>query len=101
MLVSGFKPSDYSHHVKQTKDAAFGFDKVVTVPCDDLSFKIRHRDDGLMHVSQHIQDHGHCTSLKLSAWKLVEYDILFHTDSDICFHVNPDPYVADFVNEPD
>jgi len=103
MLVSGFKPSDYSHLVKETEDAAFGFDKVVTVPYDDLTFKIRHKGDGLMPVSDTVfgRQDGSCTTLKLSAWKLVEYDVIFHTDTDICFHENPNPYVNDFVNEPD
>jgi hypothetical protein len=96
LIVSGFNSSEYTN-------LAEGFTKVVNVPIGDLGFKIRKQGDGLTPLSNNLQDRqdGNCTSLKFWTWYLVDYDAVLHTDTDVCFEENPDPYIEKFANKSD
>ena len=101
LLASGYNTSqlDPLLHGLEEKGGR-GLDRIVYVNMSDLAFKIRTKDDGLMPLSPGLQNRkdGPCTSLKLWAWDLVDYEAIFHTDSDVCFRQNPDPFVAEFVH---
>ena len=84
------------------------WDRVLAVPMDRLGFLFRdHRfdfNDTLRPQTYRLQSRrdGACTTLKFSAWALLEYDGLFHSDTDICLHEDPVPYLHQFcsVGEP-
>ena len=40
---------------------------------------------------------GLCTSLKLHAWNLVQFDAVLMSDTDVCLFQDPVPYLAEFA----
>lgn len=105
LLVSGFDFEQYKHLLKNKElDANYGFDKIVNIPNADLALKLRQNGDGVYATNDSIQDRedGTCTTLKFWAWELQdEFDVILHTDTDLCFMQNPDAYVLNFMESPD
>ena len=105
LLVSGFDFEQYNHLLKnKDSDEHYGFDRIVNVPYGDLALKLRQKGDGVYAANDLIQDRedGTCTTLKFYAWELQdEFDVVFHTDTDVCFGENPDPYILNFMENSD
>jgi len=92
LMTSGF-PDDLLAQGDQS-----AFNRRVDVPQDDLHwYKFGHkRVEGRMYPCEgrvQKRDDGRCTSLKLHAWNLTEYDGILAFDSDACLIEDPRPYL--------
>lgn len=104
LLISGFSEVGYDLNTLKVKQWSM-WDRVHDVPRRELQFMSRAGPNDTLGrarlwpgsgIVQNRKD-GNCTSLKLHAFKLIEYAGVIMLDSDACFLEDPRPFIFALV----